>query len=620
VHLAWRDPQRELARAYEIERRPSGGQGSWSPVARVPADRPPHLDDAGPGGRGLPAGEHVYRLRALRRSADGEVWSEWSALRRAVVREACAGAGGELVGLPRVVAGDRDGDGRHTGRDLELALRECAARGGCVVEALPVTYDDVAILLYDGNEYACKPERTACLTERFPNGLVIEGHGRSTVLRSPLWRSPYLPMPLLELWRRPDVRIQLRHLVLDGRKGEQVDPQPGVDDSNTWWHFGFQIWNQWGDHDQRNRGGCIHDVVVRDFMNRGILVADVADWAIEHNVVDGIGCHPELTPCARLTIPSLRAPGYGVAGHGIMIGWYSDDVVARENRIHRVTKYSIGLKHGNDAMTASIVRPRLERNEVSDTGGVGIFLGGVSEGRFVENRIRTTDDLDRHPEHATYNDTFGISCAGVAEKTAFLRNAIEGMAGMAINWQCSGRGNLLAENRIRGSCRLKGPRSCMPGQPGQCYGQPDVLAGPGSSGTLALVDDEVLDSGCAAPLGAESARGAGPALPPLELLIRGGLYRAGRLASRPVRFGTVDVVVERGARFEATGLYFARAARAIVAPGVSVRGGRDPFQVEPGARVLVCPEEPEACERLCAAPNAPAWCGSAAAAPGGSPR
>jgi hypothetical protein len=608
VHLAWRDPEHSLARAYEIERRANGAQQAWVAVARLPADRPPHLDDAGADGGGLPPGEYAYRLRALRRTGDGEAWSAWSEARAVVVRDACDGAGGELAGLPRVVASDADGDGRYTGRDLERALRECSARGGCVLEVLPVTYDDVAILLYDGYTPACTPGRTACLTDRFPKGLAIEGHGSSSVLRSPLWRPPQVPMPLLELWRRPELRIQLRHLVLDGRKVEQVGPHPGVDDSNTWWHYGFQTWNQWGDHEQRNRGGCIHDVVVRHFMNRGVSLADVAGWAIEHCEIDGIGCHAELTPCPRLTIPSLLAPGHRVAGHGILLGWYSDDVLARENRIRRVTKYSIGLKHANDASVPSIVRPRIERNEISDAGSLGIFLGGVSEGRFVENRIRSTSDLDRRPEAEINNDTFGISCMGTVDRTVFLRNVLENVAGMAIQWACAGRENVLEANRIRGSCRLKGPRSCLPGGSGRCYRQPDILVGRGAAGDLALVDDEVLDSGCAAPLGVGRPPRAGAAHPDFALSIRGGLYRAGPLASDPVRFQAVDLTVERGARFEETRLHFGRGARGVVTPSVSVRGGRDPFRADAGAQLLVCPEEQGTCRELCEAVDPPAWC------------
>jgi hypothetical protein len=607
VHLAWSDAHRDLARRYEVARRPVGSTGAWTAVARVGAAAPPHADDRGSAGAGLAPGEYEYRLRALHRTPSGDAWSEWSPPRAVALRPACVEAGGELTGLQRVVADDRDGDGRHTGADLERALRDCSRLGGCILEALPTVYDDVAILLYDGYAPACTPERTACLDLPFPNGLAIEGHGSATVLRSPLWHPPYLPMPLLELWRRPDLRIQVRHLVLDGRKAEQRAPHPGTNDAPTWWHYGFQTWNQWTDHDRRNRGGCIHDVAVRGFMCRGIVLADVARWSIERNRVEDIGCDAELTPCPRLELRE-EDQAFVSGGFGIFIGWHSDDVAIRENRIRRVTKYAIGLKHGNEGDVTSIRRPRVLGNQIEDTGTLGIFVGGVAEGRFEANRIAAVHDLDERPEANAYNDTFGISCVGAAERTAFVDNRLADLAGMAVNWQCSGLGNYLAGTRVSGSCREKGPASCSPSRPGECYVQPDVYVGIGATGTLALVDGEVAQSGCAAPLGADLLK------PELELLIRGGRYAAGPKAVRPVRFQGLDVLIERGTAFTGTALEFGRGARGVVAPSVSVAGTREPFRIDPSARVLACPAQPSACQKLCASPTPPAWCAGGEAA------
>jgi hypothetical protein len=418
-------------------------------------------------------------------------------------------------------------------------------------------------------------------------------------------------MPLFELWRRPDLRIQLRHLVLDGRKREQVAPHPGTNDANTWWHYGFQTWNQWSDHDRRNRAGCIHDVDVREFMNRGISLADVAGWSLERNRIEDIGCDEALTPCPRLGLSEARGEPFVSGGFGIVLGWYSDDVAVRENRITRVTKYALGLKSGNDGSVASIRRPRVVRNRIEDTGSLGIFLGGVAEGLFEANRIASTHDLDGRAETRSYNDTFGISCFGAAERTAFVGTRLESMAGMAVNWQCQGVGNYLAGTRISGSCREKGPRSCTPGRPGEpasCYLQPDLLVGHGSTGTLALVDAEVVDSGCAAPLAAELGQTG------LELLIRGGRYAAGPRATRPVRFQAVDVVVEGAAVFTGTTLEFGRAARGIVGPAVRVSGTPEPFRADPTAQVLACPADPSRCEELCAAERPPRWCAAPAPA------
>lgn len=612
VHLTWTDPHAAIAKSYEIERRRGGESDGWIAVAKTPANRPPHHDDAGPGGEGLVPGEYQYRLRGLHRAGLRETWSEWSPTRGVSVLDACAEAGGEIAGLPRIIADDHDGDGRYTGADLVRALRDCAKLGGCVIEALPVTYDDVAILISYGDPHACGAQRTACLTDRFPKGLAIEGHGSSTVLRSPLWPSPYIPEPILEVWRRPDLRIQLRHLVLDGRKTEQRDPLPGQNNANGWRHFGFHSWNQWFQQDPPNRGGCLHDLVVRDFMSIGISLADVARWSVEYNSIEGIGCHRELTPCPLLTVPDAFGPGYTSTGMGVYIDWYSEDVVVRANRIRRATKYSIGLKHAQDGAEPSIRRPLILDNDIDEAGAIGIFVGGVAEGLFQGNRIAATDSLNPQPEARAWNDTFGISCFGAAERTGFRRNRIENMAGMAIQWNCIGPGNYIAETRIAGSCRRKGPRSCTPGKARECYLQPDIWVIDGAAGSLALVDNEVAASGCSAPLGVDLYH------PDIEVLIRGGHYSAGREAMQPVRFLAVDVLLDRGASFSGTSLAFGPGSRGIVAPSVSVTGKDVPYRVDKQARVLVCPEWKRECEKICSDAQPPAWC-AAPSAPARAP-
>jgi hypothetical protein len=518
---------------------------------------------------------------------------------RAAEESACA----PIAGLPHVVAGDLDKDGRYTGADLERALHACAARGGCVIEALPVTYDDVAIVISDGDAPACDKDRTACLTDRFPNGLAIEGHGQSTVLRSPLWKPPYLPEPVLELWRRPDVRLQLRHLVLDGRKDEQRDPLPGENNSTAWRHIGLQVWNRWSDHDKPNRGGCVQDVAVRGFMSRGISLADVAHWSIENSAIEDIGCMRDFTPCSRLTVPDPfpSAPGFTSTGFGLHVDWYSEDVAVRANRIRRVTKYSIGFKHGQDAAQTSIRRLRVVGNDIEQTGQVGIFLGGVADAVFEDNRIAATDSLNRRPDGRASNDTFGVTCNGAGERIAFRRNRIEDMAGMAISWSCMGRGNAIEQTKIARSCRQKNPESCTPG-PRTCYYQPDVLVAPGATGDLALIDDAIDESGCASPLAAM------PAVSGFDLVVRGGRYASGAASVLPVQLQSVDVVVERGATFTGTALELGPGTRGVVAPTVSVTGKRRAFHVDPGSEVLVCPDHRSDCERRCAAAKPPRWC------------
>jgi hypothetical protein len=597
VHLAWRDDHGARAERYELERRrwEAGAWSAWLPVAAKPS-RPaePHVDDPG-----LAPGLYQYRVRGSYRAGETgpETWSEWSEPAELALPEACSGQTPPSPDLPVVIAGDRNGDGRTTGADLELALRDCSARGGCVLEALPATYDDVAIVLHDGDPSACEPARTACLNLPFPNGLVIQGHGSASVFRSPLWKSPYHPVPLLELWKRPDIRIWLRNLVLDGRKAEQGDPTPGQQDSTAWWHYGFQAWNQWGDHARRNRDGCFHNVVVRGFMSRGISLLDVANWSVEHSTVEDIGCLEGLTSCPRMRIPhGLETPGYRSAGIGILVGWHADDVRIASNRVRRATKYSIGLKHGTDGEETSIRRPRIEGNEIREAGSTGIFLAGVSEGRFRGNLIDSTHLPNPQPEHATYHNTFAVSCGSRVERTSFAEDRWLDSAGIALNWQCRGEGNVVADTRIEGSCREKNPRTCVPGKRDACYDRADISVAPGAGGQLRLERTQVQGSRCATPLEVAA---------PIFLVIDGGSFARGVNGKRSVLFRGTNVTLQGGARFENLDLEFSNAYGVMTG---SVGGRRLSWRKDSHSKVLACADDPKRCQALCAAPRPPAWC------------
>jgi hypothetical protein len=599
VHLAWRDEHRASAIRYELQRRSKepDAAGDWSPVGPQPiGPLDPHVDDPG-----LAASAYEYRIRGLYRASAsaGEHWSAWSDPTALELTRACEGLEPPSGALPTVVADDRNGDGRYTGADLVSALKECSRRGGCILEALAAVYDDVAILLSDGDRTPCVPERSACLALPFENGLVIQGHGGATVFRSPLWKAPYRPVAVLELWKRPDLRIWVRNLVLDGRKTEQADPIAGRNNSITWWHYGFQTWNQWGDHTLRNRNGCFHNVVIRNFMSRGLSLMDVERWVIDHCRIEDIGCLEGLTDCPGLTIPdAYQARGYKAAGHGINIGWYADDVLVAHNRIARVTKYSIGVKDGSDGSETSIRRLRVEDNAIVGTGSVGVFLAGVAEGRFRRNLVEGTHVRGERPEHVPYYDTFAISCMGRVERTSFVENRLRDSAGIAVNWQCSGEDNVISDTVIEGSCREKNPTTCVPGSPGQCYGYADLNIGRGAGGTLRLVRDEIRSTRCATPLEANAL---------LELEIEGGRFGAGPHASRGVTFRDTRLTIWGGARFEDLGLSFSN-AHGVVAPSVEVLSPRKRFVRDRASRVLVCAEEPKECERLCAASPAPEWC------------
>ena len=68
---------------------------------------------------------------------------------------------------------DRNSDRAYTGADVALALRACSQlRAVGRLQALPVVYDDVAIVLSDGDVTPCTPSTTSCLGPEltFPNG------------------------------------------------------------------------------------------------------------------------------------------------------------------------------------------------------------------------------------------------------------------------------------------------------------------------------------------------------------------------------------------------------------------------------------------------------------------
>jgi hypothetical protein len=611
VHLTWRDADAP-AREYELQRRQrdASGWSPWAKLAEIPAaagSAAAHFDDRGVAGSGLAPGEYEYRVRGRHRAAEasaGAAWSEWSAAAAIALPASCEPPPGAPA-LATVAGGDRDGDGRLSGDDLVRALEDCAAWGGCVLELGPERYDDVAILLHDGRPIAwCTPSRTACLQLAFPKGLVLQGHGSSTVLRSPVWSSPYRPWPVVEILNRPDIRFAMRNLVLDGRKAEQPDPKPGENDHVTWHHHGFRSWQMGADGSRPSRDGCIHNVTVRNFMSDGLRLGSAERWAIESCTVEDVGCHRQISPCPKLQIPEI-GPGEATSGYGILIDGFVGALTIRDNRIRRVTKYSIGLKHGHDASVPSIVDPRVTGNQIREAGSIGIFLGGIQGGLVRDNLIDHTQRLNDTGKRANYYDTFGISCVGRLDRTRISDNRILRSAGIGVNWQCSGTGNVLSGNRIEGSCRQKNPHTCAPGfGRAGCYDYADITIKGTTGGPLHLLDNEVADTGCSSPLEIWGAP------PQTEVVIEGGRYGGGPNLRGGARLHGVSLLVKGGAVFEGVDLEFDRAARAVVTPSVSVpkvhKDGSGP--------VLVCSRDRAACEAVCRAPEPPDWCSELAQA------
>jgi hypothetical protein len=199
--------------------------------------------------------------------------------------------------------GDDDGECSF---DESVNLQNCVL-GGCILRALPVSYDNVAIRITsrpDCEDDASPTHPLQCFASAdFPAGLVIEGHGSQSVFRSPLWQSlgsPIpLPAPVLEVHRH-DMRVTLRNLVLDGRKFEQEPP--GTVAWHSWWHGGLYVWNSgpWADQTRPIPGGlpgdgdniCDYEVCTEDGTPGPTTHDDdgkceAGETCVENNAADG---------------------------------------------------------------------------------------------------------------------------------------------------------------------------------------------------------------------------------------------------------------------------------------------------------------------------------------------
>lgn len=511
--------------------------------------------------------------------------------------------------------------------DLEAALVSCSAQGGCIIQIHNVTYEDVALLISNQPDPALYPcvvqgysSRTSCLDIPFPNGLVFQGHGDASVLVSPLWATPYKPMPLIDVWKRPDITLRLRHLVLDGRKALQADPISGVNNSITWWHYGFRYWNEWDTVLPANDGGCLDDVRVRNLFSRGISLANVSSWVVEQCAVDDIGCYEGVTSCPGLTIPDVSGDitDFKSSGQGIHLAEYTDDAILRANSVAHVSKYAIGLKAAPDGLGCSgaclINRPTVVDNDVGYTGSVGFFVAGVRDGIFAGNLVDATHRPGQTADHWNAYDTFGISIIGAVDRTTVSGNQILNSSGIGVNFQAVGDGNVLVGNVISGSCREKNPTTCNQSNPSQCYSLPDIRIGNGAIGSVRLEGNQVLATGCRVPLGAQYRS-------VVDLVVHGGIYEGGGNSTTLAEFeGPADAVLQAGVTFEATSptttgcVVYKDAgpgpASGVVTESVNVANCTPPVSVDvsSSSSVLVCADDPSACDALCAVPTPPEWC------------
>ncbi|MEM7409943.1 MAG: right-handed parallel beta-helix repeat-containing protein [Myxococcota bacterium] len=291
ARIAWSDmwtpPAGTTLAGYELQR----FDGAWFAAHAGLLTDTVFLDDDGfpSAAQDSGVGTNRYRVRAVFDDGiGGQQFAAWSNEEILEIEAECPEIG---VPLPTnvVVADDLDSDLDYDGDDLKLALDACAMAGGCVLRALPETYENVSIMVTT-SAASCDGTITDltnpqyCLLLDFPNGLVIEGHGEQTVFRSPLWTPPTRPPAVLEFHRKT-FPLRLRNLVLDGRKHEQVAPDPGPTiNCASWHHNGLRVWNQFQLRD-------IPDDGIGDDDNLCELEACLEDPAGGH---DGDGlCEPD---------------------------------------------------------------------------------------------------------------------------------------------------------------------------------------------------------------------------------------------------------------------------------------------------------------------------------------
>lgn len=524
ARVTWTE-ENDFSLRHRLQRRTRGVDGAWSNWIDMGTGSDSGQDfviDSGPDGDGLPPADYAWRAQSQRPGVAGKgEWSEWSAPAEFTMPPQCAGGdnppGNETPGsLPTVVIRDLDGDGRYTGADVWIALQRCSKLGGCVLEALPVTYDDVAISLYGQNDTQACHHWKALVCEPmppFPNGLVIQGHGSATVFRSPVWQTPYRPSSIFEFWSAPGVQLRFRNFVLDGRKREQPDTTPGVNDWFGWRHRGIDVTNFFGpDHSLRYPDGCVHNVTMRDFMFAGFLVDHARNWRIEYNRVQDAGCWKGLTECPRLTIPDTNPPpewgceGHKGPGYGIEVGAYSEDIQVIQNEITRVAKYAFELR-GGVAGSDALVRLLARDNRVTNVGAVGFMLVGLVDGVVEHNLVDGTHQYGCREGGAW--STWGIQTHGTMRNTQIRDNTLRNLAGVGIGSNAVADGLVFSDNRIENACVERNAKV------NNTLGA--IHLGNESSGTFTLSNNRVTSNHCSMALAVCGGSSA-------EVVVDGGYY------------------------------------------------------------------------------------------------
>jgi hypothetical protein len=426
----------------KIQRRAPGG--AWETIGASFGGQQHSFVDRGPSG--LAPGTWEYRV-------DGDGGP--SAPIAVTIPEECSGQPPTSPLLPVVEIVDAEPDGDYDGDDVGAALGRCSQLHGCVLRALPVTYDDVNL------------ELSLNTTYDFSRGLVIEGYGSATVFRSRVYSQSdhdpalcpsggpslcYQPSPVFSLARSgtPGLDgVRFRNFVIDGRKREQPDPgTPYV----SWLQYGLFVASpSLGSTDR----GCVHNVVAHDLLTGGFSIRNGNDWIFEYSSASDLGCQDDLTPCDAfeatpeiLDIPGLQADGFGFATDSRTHG-----TVIRNSRAARAVKYGISAAFGAEAF-------HIHDNVVEQNGGSGIGCNTCNTGLIERNLVTSM----HHPSgrNATWpagyqgDTSAGINCVGTVHDLAISQNVVVSGDATGLRILCSGPGIRILGNAIAENCRKLG--------------------------------------------------------------------------------------------------------------------------------------------------------------------
>lgn len=356
-----------------------------------------------------------------------------------------------------VEAGDLDGDGHLTGRDLELAVERC--RPGCVLRVGAGVYEDVALQL----------------TSELSSGIVIEGDGiGTTVLRASV------PVESPVLWIRGRVpNVILRGFTIDGRSREQPDAAR-VDRS-----FGVWVSNP---ARENSPDGMIDGIEVMNLLKGGVIIRDGRQWTVRNSKIHDIGCHTEI-PCPKLQrvanggdVRGRKAIGYGIN----IIESTAPGALVENNEVWNVTKIGIQAYTLPDSPEI-LANFTFRNNTVRKALGSGIVVFNSRNGRVEENNVKESGGQGIHG-----NMGAGIACAEGSSNLVVRNNQVADNDGPGLRLLCQGDDVEVVGNRVAGNCRK---------QLGN-FGDIQVVGSPQGSRGLRLEENETISrkDGCFASL------------------------------------------------------------------------------------------------------------------------